>query len=107
MNRKTRDDCLECKDPKCPIHGNLKTHGYQMEGIVVSDRAKKTAIIQREYTTFLNKYERSLRNTSRIAAYNPECINAKIGDIVSISGSRRLSKTKSFVVTKIIKKASE
>jgi small subunit ribosomal protein S17 len=34
-----------------------------------------------------------------------ECINAKTGDVVVISETRRLSKTKSFVVTKIVKKA--
>lgn len=89
------------------MHGNLKTHGYEFEGIVVSDRARKTVIIKREYTIFLKKYERSLRKTSRIPAYSPDCIGAKIGDQVIISGTRRLSKTKSFVVTKIVKKGSE
>ncbi len=98
---------MECKDPKCPLHGNLKTHGYRIEGVVVSDRARKTVIVEKEYSTLLKKYERSLRNTSRIPAYNPECINAKTGDTVEISGTRRLSKTKSFVVTKILNKASK
>ncbi|MDE1871289.1 MAG: 30S ribosomal protein S17 [Candidatus Micrarchaeota archaeon] len=83
----------------------LKTRGNEVEGIVVSDRAKKTVIVEHAYTTFLHKYERSLRKTSRIAAYNPECISAKTRDTVLISETRRLSKTKSFVVTKIIKRA--
>jgi small subunit ribosomal protein S17 len=96
---------LECKDPKCPIHGMLKTRGNEIEGVVVSDKAKKSVIVEHAYTTFLNKYERSLRKTSRIAAYSPECINARTGDTVIISETRRLSKTKSFVVTKITKKA--
>ncbi len=95
---------MECNDPKCPIHGNLKTHGYEFEGVVVSDKADKTVIVKREYTIFLPKYERSLRKTSRIPAYNPECIHAKTGDIVSIAQTRKLSKTKSFVVTKIIER---
>ena len=98
---------MECKDPKCPVHGHLKTHGYHIDGVVVSDRAHKTVIIENYYTTFLKKYERSLRNTSRIPAYNPECINAKIGDTVQIAGTRRLSKTKSFVVIKILNRASK
>ena len=97
-------DLLECNDSKCPVHGGLKTHGYEFDGIVVSDKARKTIIIKREYTIFLKKYERSLRKTSRIPAYNPDCIGAKTGDHVIIAGTRRLSKTKSFVVTKIIKK---
>lgn len=84
----------------------LKTRGNEIEGTIVSDKAKKTAIIEHAYTTFLQKYERSLRKTSRVAAYNPECIGAKTGDVVIISETRRLSKTKSFVITKIVKKAS-
>lgn len=96
---------MECNDIKCPIHGKLKVHGYEFEGRVVSDKARKTVIINRDYTIFLHKYERSLRKTSRIAAYNPDCIKAKTGDIVKVGGTRRLSKTKSFVVTKIIKSA--
>ena len=93
---------MECQDPKCPVHGGLKTRRGEIEGIVVSDKAKKTVIVEHTYTIFLHKYERSLRKHSRVAAYNPECINAKTGDSVIISDARRLSKTKSFVVTKII-----
>ena len=57
-------------------------------------------IVEHPYTIFLHKYERSLRRHSRIAAYNPDCMAAKVGDSVIISGTRRLSKTKSFVVTR-------
>ncbi|MGC8669788.1 MAG: 30S ribosomal protein S17 [Candidatus Micrarchaeia archaeon] len=96
---------MECKDPKCPIHGNLKTHGDRIEGIVVSDKAKKTAVVEHEYTTFLKKYSRSLRNNSRIAAYNPDCLHAKTGDRVIIEACRRLSKTKTFAITEILKRA--
>ena len=86
------------------MHGSLKTRGNILEGVVVSDKSKKTVIVEHAYTTFLHKYERSLRKTSRIAAYNPECINAKSGDKVAIAETRRLSKTKSFAVIKIIDK---
>ncbi len=74
-------------------------------GTVVSDKAKKTVIVEREYTRYMYKYERSLRKRSRIPAHNPDCINAKVGDIVRIGETRRMSKTKSFVVTAIVKKA--
>lgn len=95
---------MECKDPKCPTHGSLKTHGYQVEGVVVSDKLGRTVIVEHGYTTFLKKYQRSLRKNSRIPAHNPPCMNAKSGDRVIISGTRRLSKTKSFVVTKVLNK---
>jgi small subunit ribosomal protein S17 len=94
---------LECKDPKCPIHGDVRTRGMQLEGRVVSDKAKKTVIVEINYTKYVPKYERSLRRKSRIPAHNPECINAKVNDLVNIAETRRLSKTKTFAVTKIIK----
>jgi small subunit ribosomal protein S17 len=94
---------VECKDEKCPVHGSLKTHGYQIEGVVVSDKLGRTIIVEHGYTTYLKKYARSLRKNSRIAAHNPPCMDAKSGDKVIISGTRRLSKTKSFVVTKVLK----
>ena len=94
---------MECKDPKCPIHGSLKTRGARLSGIVVSDKGKKSAIIRVDYTIYTYKYERYLRKRSRIPAYNPECIDAKTGDLVNIAETRRLSKTKSFVVTGIVK----
>ncbi len=96
---------MECEDPKCPIHGSVKTHGSSIEAVVVSDKAAKTVIVERPYTTFLKKYERSLRKSSRIPAYNSQCIGAKAGDTVIVESCRRLSKTKSFVVTKIVKKS--
>ncbi len=94
---------MECKDTKCPVHGSLKTHGYQIEGRIVSDKLKTTVIVEHGYTTFLKKYQRSLRKNSRVPAHNPPCMSAKLGDRVIISGTRRLSKTKSFVVTKVLK----
>ena len=100
--RTTTVGFLECKDLKCPIHGHLKVHGSEVQGIVVSDRAAKTVIVESDYTIFLKKYERSLRKMSRIPAYNPACISAKLGDSVMVAQCRRLSKTKSFVVTKVM-----
>lgn len=98
---------MECKDPKCPRHGALKTRGTHLSGVVVSDKAKKTAIVRVDYTVYTPKFERYLRKRSRIAAYNPECINAKSGDLVNIAETRRLSKTKSFVITDVIKQVSK
>ncbi len=96
---------MECNDPHCAIHGSIKTRGAELVGRIVSDRAKKTVIVEREYTKYIYKYERSLRKRSRIPAHNPECIGAKIGDIVKIAETRKISKTKAFVVTGIVKKS--
>jgi len=97
----------ECDDPKCPFHGKLPVRGKVVNGIVVSDRAQKTAIVERNYLQFISKFERYERRHSRIAAYNPSCIDAKIGDTVKIAECRPLSKTKSFVIVEIVKVKSD
>jgi len=93
----------ECNDPNCPIHGHIKVRGSQFIGRVASSKGKKTVIVERDYTKYIYKYERSLRKKSRIPAHNPECIHAKVGDMVRIGETRRISKTKSFVVLEVIK----
>lgn len=93
----------ECDDEKCPFHGRLSVRGKIVDGIVVSDKAQKTAVIKRHYLHFIPKYERYERRHSRIAAYNPSCINAKTGDTVKIAECRSLSKTKKFVVIEVLK----
>jgi small subunit ribosomal protein S17 len=86
------------------VHGSIKTRGSEIAGVVVSAKARKTVIIERPYTIFLKKYERYARKNSRIAAHNPECMDAKEGDHVTIAETRRISRTKSFVVTKVERK---
>lgn len=93
----------ECNDDNCPFHGTLSLRGNIIKGKVVSTRAQKTAIVERTYQHYLPKYERYERRHSRIAAYNPECIDAKEGDWVTIAECRPLSKTKAFVVVEVIK----
>ncbi len=95
---------IECHDKNCPIHGDIKIRGNKFIGKVVSDKAQKTVIVSIDYTTYVPKYERYLRKRSRIPAHNPECIKAKKGDLVEINEVRKISKTKSFVVTKIIER---
>ena len=96
-----------CEDDFCPFHGTLPIRGKVIEGKVVSARALKTAIIEKGYFHFLTKFERYERRHSRIAAYNPECIAAKEGDVVKIAECRPLSKTKHFVVVEVTQAAGE
>ena len=92
----------KCSDKKCPIHGNIKIRGMELEGNVKSARAKNTVTVERVVLQRIPKYERYKKSTSRVHAHNPECIQAKEGDLVKIGETRKLSKTKSFVVTEII-----
>ena len=100
-----KEELVDCHDPKCPIHGSVKTHGAFLTGTVVSSKAAKTAIVEIPYTVYHYKYERYLRKRSRIPAYNPVCLSSKEGDIVKIAETRKLSKTKSFAVIDIVKRA--
>ncbi|MCD6483346.1 MAG: 30S ribosomal protein S17 [Candidatus Aenigmarchaeota archaeon] len=96
-----------CNDPKCPWHGHLKVRGRMFKGVVISAKADKTVIVQREFVRYVRKYERYMRVKRKIAAYNPECIDAKEGDVVIIAETRPLSKIKHFVVIAKIKSEGE
>lgn len=88
-----------CTDENCPVHGTLSTRGAVKSGTVVSDKAKSTVIVELNQIKYVPKYERYERRKSRIPAHNPTCIAAKTGDGVTIAECRRISKTKSWVVT--------
>ena len=90
-----------CQDVNCPYHGKLPIRGQIMEGIVVSDRMDKSAVVKREYTRFIPKYERYQKRTSRYLVHNPPCIDAKVGTTVKIVGCRPLSKNKSYVIVEV------
>ena len=61
---------------------------------------RKTAIVEFERLNFLQKYERYEKRRTKLKVHNPECINAKDGDIVDIIECHPLSKTKNFVIIK-------
>ncbi|RLG15634.1 MAG: 30S ribosomal protein S17 [Candidatus Nanohalarchaeota archaeon] len=88
----------ECSDKNCPFHGSLKVRGRTFLGTIISEKMDSSVIVSWSYTTSLPKYERLMRNNSKIAAHIPPCIHAKKGDKVLISECRPLSKKKSFVV---------
>jgi len=92
---------VECSDSKCPIHGRLSVRGGLLTGQVVSAKPGKTVIVERSIVRYVPKYERYRKSKSRIYAHNPDCIGAKEGDIVKVGETRKLSKTKSFVVLEV------
>lgn len=87
-----------CADRKCPWHGTLPVRKKVFSGKVISDKAAKTVVVEWGHHRFVPKYERYERRHTRLVAYNPECIAARLGDAVRIAECRPLSKTKSFVV---------
>ncbi|MBI2530251.1 MAG: 30S ribosomal protein S17 [Candidatus Diapherotrites archaeon] len=93
----------DCKDLKCPVHGSVKVRGNMFEGIAIRAKAPKTVIVERYLMQHVRKYERYKKVRSRITAHKPDCIQVAIGDKVRIGETRKLSKTKSFVVMEVLK----
>lgn len=105
MEKKNKNIGLEvkapektCVDNNCPFHGTIKTHGRIFTGLVVSSKAQKTVTIKMKRLTYFEKYERYGKASTTIYAHNPECIDAKKGDVVKIMETRPISKIKNFVV---------
>lgn len=79
-----------------PVRGN------ELVGKVVSAKTPKMVTIEREIVVYVSKFERYKKLKSKVHAHNPEWINAKEGDIVKIGETRKISKTKNFIVTQIV-----
>jgi small subunit ribosomal protein S17 len=91
-----------CEDKNCPYHGNVTVRGKLFEGVVVSDSMDRTVKVEWENLVKDKKYNRYFRTRSKVTAHNPDCIKAKEGDRVLIGETRPLSKTKHFVVLRVI-----
>jgi len=94
----------KCEDKNCAWHGKLPVRGKVFTGIVKSEKAKNTAIVEWNYNKKIAKYNRYERRKSRVIAHNPDCMKAREGDSVVIAECRPLSKTKNFVVVSIERK---
>jgi small subunit ribosomal protein S17 len=94
----------KCDDKKCFRHGGLKLRGETVSGKVVSAKSRHTVIVERATTKFISKYQKWAKGRSHIAAHNPSCIAAKVGDMVELAETRKLSKTKAWTVTSVMGK---
>ena len=85
--------------------GAIVARGHTRSGTVVSDRSRRTVIVESDTLDYFPKYRRSARSKSRIPVHNPDSVGAKLGDEVEIAECRKISKTKAWIVTKVTKKA--
>jgi len=85
----------------------LSIRGKLLEGKVVKMKAKKTAQIEIKTTKYIPKYERYLVNRSKHSVHVPEDISINVGDDVLCGETRKISKTKSFVVIKKLNPSKE
>nr|AJS12439.1 30S ribosomal protein S17P [uncultured archaeon] len=82
----------------------LSLRGRTFIGIVESDRMMGTVTVSWDRRMYVKKYERYERRRSTVAAHNPKEISARAGDKVMIMETRPISKTKHFVVVKILER---
>ena len=74
------------------------------EGVVVSDKMKKSIIVEVERRVKHPKYGKFLRKTSRFMAHD-ENEESHVGDTVRIMETRPLSKCKRWRLVQIIERA--
>ena len=83
---------------------NKQTSKRTLVGRVVSDKMEKTVTVLIERRVKHPMYDKIIVRSSKYHAHN-ENNEAKAGDLVEIQEGRPLSKTKAWVVSKLIEKA--
>ena len=83
---------------------NTRKARRSMEGVVTSDRMAKTITVEIERTYRHPKYGKFVRTAKKYHAHD-EKGEYKMGDVVEIAEGRPISKTKSWVVTRLVEKA--
>ena len=74
-------------------------------GKVVSDKRNKTVTVMIERRVMHPIYGKIMIKTSKYHAHDEKC-EFKLGDIIEITESRPISKTKNWVATRLVEKAA-
>jgi small subunit ribosomal protein S17 len=75
-----------------------------LEGIVVSDKMKKTVVVEVERRFRHSFYAKVVRSSKRYKAHDEGGV-AKVGDVVRMVETRPISKEKRFAVVEVVLKA--
>jgi len=79
-------------------------HRDRREGKVVSDKRDKTICVRFDFSVRHPKYGKYLHRSTVMHAHD-EKNEAQEGDVVEVTACRKLSKTKCWRLTRIIRKA--
>ncbi len=82
----------------------MDNKGRKLQGIVVSDKMMKTAVVAVSKLYLHKRYLKSFLRTSRLKAQNDDN-RYKIGDEVVIQETRPTSKDKCWKIISLVKKA--
>jgi len=91
-----------CDDQNCPFHGTLSVRGQIITGVVSSVKMDNSIVVKKEFMSYVPKYERYEKRTSKYSVHCPPCMKIKTGDKVRIAECRPISKTVSFVTVEKI-----
>jgi small subunit ribosomal protein S17 len=75
-----------------------------LQGRVVSDKMKKTIVVEIQQRKLHRLYKKYLTRTKRIKAHD-ENNDCKVGDVVRVVDSRPLSKEKRWRLVEIVERA--
>jgi len=81
----------------------ISTRGMIFTGLVVSRKADKTAVVSIDYLRKVPKFERVEKRRTKLHVHVPDGMEVKEGETVKFVECRKLSKTKSHVVTAVLK----
>jgi small subunit ribosomal protein S17 len=76
----------------------------EITGKVVSDKMTKTVVVTIERQVRDERYGKQLKRTTRYMAHDEQG-EAKVGDTVALAPTRPLSRSKRWVVTRIVERA--
>jgi small subunit ribosomal protein S17 len=74
-------------------------------GTVVSNKCSKTIKIRCDYSVKAFKYGKYMRRSTTVHAHD-ENGEAKVGDVVEVTACRRISKTKSWRLTRVVRQGT-
>lgn len=76
-----------------------------LTGKVVSDKRAKTVTVQIDRRVKHELYGKIVGKSSKYHAHDEKC-EFKLGDVIEITESRPISKTKNWVATRLVQKAA-
>ena len=78
----------------------LSVRGNKFVGVVTKAKMPKTVTVEWTRYVYIPKYERYEKRKSKIKAHDE--LGVKEGDVVLVGETRKISKTKSFVILKVL-----
>ncbi|XP_043861546.1 40S ribosomal protein S11-like [Dromiciops gliroides] len=91
-------------DKKCPFTGNVSIRGRILSGVVTKMTMQRTIVICRDYLHYIHKYNQLEKDHKNMSVHLSPCFqDVRIGDIVTVSECRPLSKNLRFNVLKVTK----